>query len=296
MPTSDDDFHQHGGDFFPPPSSPRAVVGGLRAQSKGTRPGTTWWARRWLAALELLGVGERLERGRAYARDGQVISLEVAHGEIRAVVQGTRRTPYETRIAVAPLSQQQWLDVATQLATRAGSTAQLLAGDMPDDVEAVFARVGVALFPTLEDDLVLECTCTDWARPCKHVGAVCYLVGEAFDRDPFLMFRVRGIERLLLLALLDGGVVPAEAVDVPDVHQELDLDRFWRGEVVREPIAIDLQPPAMDAPLLHVLGPMPLWRGVDDLQQVARRVLGAAAVDSAVLDVALGSPAPPSIR
>lgn len=306
--TGDDD-HMHRGDggFFPPPTSPRAVSGGLRIRAARGPIGTTWWTRRWFAALEAMGAGERLERGRAYARGGQVTALDIGLGEVRATVQGTRRDPYGARIRVQRFEQLEWLDVARQLAQRAEYQARLLAGTMPDDIEAAFARAGVSLFPSLEDDLAVGCTCNDWAVPCKHVAAACFLLGEALDADPFLAFRLRGIERDVLLALLAAETPARDATDThspsEDVEQRLadqarvDPAAFWGRDpdgAPFRPLPLDLQPPVLDAPLVRILGAPAMWTGAGDFEPAMRRLYARIGSDPRALDLATGvSPATP---
>ncbi|MBC7462510.1 MAG: hypothetical protein H7287_14230, partial [Thermoleophilia bacterium] len=302
MPPSD--FHdQHGGDRFPPPSTPRKVAGGIRLQARGRQPvGATWWARRWLASLEALGIGERLERGRDYARGGQVVTLDVdVSGVVSARVQGTRQAPYEARIEAQPFTQLEWLGMADAFAAQANFRAQLLAGVMPDDAEAIFARAGLRLFPTAEEDLRFSCTCADWANPCRHVAAACYLVGEAFDRDPFLLLLLRGIEAPLLLELLAardvvrGDGIETEAhsgapgADAPlPPADAIDAAAFWSGACAEERPLLDLAPPPADAPLVRALGPVPFWRGLDVFEPRMRALHGRQRGDAFVLAVALG--------
>ncbi|MDP2948270.1 MAG: SWIM zinc finger family protein, partial [Chloroflexota bacterium] len=179
---------------FYPPSRPRPVEGGIKAKSQRGRIGETWWSGKWLAFLESLDLGARLGRGRAYARAGQVMSLEVKKGQVAARVQGSRPRPYSVSIQLAPLSEAQWRKVADAMASQALFAARLLAGEMPQDIEEAFRAAGVSLFPTRRGDLESDCSCPDWANPCKHVAAVYYLLAEEFDRDPFLIFRLRGKE------------------------------------------------------------------------------------------------------
>src|SRR5438094_873916 len=63
--------------------------GGIKAQSKRGSFGETWWAKRWIAVLESFNIGARLSRGRSYARSGQVLSIDIAKGEIKSKVQGS---------------------------------------------------------------------------------------------------------------------------------------------------------------------------------------------------------------
>ena len=185
-----------------PPARPREVAGGIATRSRRGTIGDSWWSRRFLSAIEAAMAGGRSTRGRTYARKGQVIELSIGPGVITAKVQGTRRTPYTVRIAMPVADDEQWEKVVSALASQAVHAAQLLAGELPPEVETVFAGEGVTLLPSPTSRLATDCTCPDWANPCKHVAAVCYLVAEAIDRDPFQLLAWRGRDRDTLLERL----------------------------------------------------------------------------------------------
>ena len=88
------------------------------------------------------------------------------------------------------------------MAEQAIFTAQLLAGEMPQDIEQAFEAAKVSLFPSRHDDLKTECSRPDYANPCKHVAATHYILGERFDEDPFLIFRLRGRTQEQVMAAL----------------------------------------------------------------------------------------------
>ena len=146
----------------------------------------------------------RLQRGRSYARRGQVIEFSLAAGKVTARVQGSRPQPYRVTISVRPLTAAQWREVESRLAGQALFRARLLAGEMPAEIEQVFADCGTPLFPASARDLRMDCNCPDWGVPCKHLAAVCYVLAEAFDADPFAMLAWRGKGRDDLLAALRG--------------------------------------------------------------------------------------------
>ena len=175
---------------------------GLQAKSKRGAIGETWWSQRFIEVLEDFHEGPRLARGRAYARRGQVIDLDVEAGEVGARVQGSRARPYSVSIGVTVLDDTDWARVEEAMASQALFLARLLAGEMPREIEDAFAATGLSLFPATADDLATDCSCPDWENPCKHVAAVYYLLAEAFDRDPFLIFAWRGRPRERLLAEL----------------------------------------------------------------------------------------------
>jgi uncharacterized Zn finger protein len=212
---------------WPEPSRPIPVEGGVQARSKRGAIGEQWWSRRFIDVLESLGLSGRLARGRNYARRGQVIGFELTTGYVTAQVQGSRPNPYRVRIQVLPLTTGQWELVQRALAARALFRAKLLAGEMPHEIEQVFDDCGTPLFPRSAGDvrssadMIMSCSCPDWGVPCKHLAAVCYVLAEAFDDDPFAMlaWRGRSQEELLAAECLDGfwapGLSPARLRAMP---------------------------------------------------------------------------------
>jgi uncharacterized Zn finger protein len=206
-----------------------------------TNTGRTWWSKRFVAALESLGVGGRMARGKTYARAGQIVSCEIDAGSVVALVQGTRPTPYRVRIGVPAWGKEEWARAEQALADDAWYAAALLAGGMPPEIEELFAGVGLNLFPTAQRDLTMDCACPDATVPCKHLAAVFYLLAERFDADPFEVLALRGRDRETLLAHLrrrrgsaaaPEPVVEQQAVPLGELlaaffeAPEVDLTRF----------------------------------------------------------------------
>lgn len=185
-----------------PPSRPRAVENGIKASTARGAIGASWWSRRFLDVLESFAMGNRLTRGRSYARKGQVFSLDVAPGEVRAMVQGSRVRPYRVTIGLAPFSELVWAKAEIALSEQALPSAKLLAGEVPPELEELFAAAGAPLFPRRVNELDQRCSCPDQQVPCKHLAATFYLLAEAFDADPFLVLRWRGRDREQLLQRL----------------------------------------------------------------------------------------------
>ncbi|RZU77409.1 putative Zn finger protein [Micromonospora kangleipakensis] len=194
---------------------PRRVAGGLRARSTRGAIGQSWWSRRFLEVLESFALGTRLTRGRAYARRGQVLRLDIAPGVVTAAVQGSRPDPYPVRIELAAHPAQVWARIEAELAGQAFFSARLLAGDLPAELEELFARAGAPLFPSTVDELAQRCGCPDFAVPCKHLAATFYLLAEAFDADPFQLLHWRGRSRAELLDRLRTLRAAAGATATP---------------------------------------------------------------------------------
>lgn len=294
---------------YPPARPPRPVKEGLQAKSKRGAIGETWWSQRFIEVLEDFHEGPRLVRGRAYARRGQVIDMDIEAGEVAAHVQGSRVRPYSVTIGVTILDDADWKRVEEAMASQAVFVARLLAGEMPHEIGEAFAATGLSLFPATADDLDTDCSCPDWENPCKHIAAVYYLLAEAFDRDPFLIFAWRGRPRERLLAelrdlrgLAFGAAAPhlTDEGDPADVSAEglfgtIGLDdhdlvaeltdevanRFW--ETGRDLASVHAEPRAVAIPdaILRDLGPSGLSTGghpLEDLLAPTYRAIAMSAV------------------
>jgi uncharacterized Zn finger protein len=272
-------------DYFPR-SRPRAAKGGIKAQTKRGAFGQTWWAKRWIAVLESFNIGARLDRGRSYARKGQVLSVDVDKGNVKSRVQGSEVKPYDIAIQVKVLSDDEWNAVVGKLAEQALFTAKLLAGEMPQEIETVFKDAGVSLFPTKLRDLTTSCSCPDMSNPCKHIAAAYYLLGEEFDRDPFLLFQLRGLTRDELCARLQatspsaptaaGSDEPAPDTVTPLPGEPLPTNpkAFWAIGALPEELFRDVVKAPVSAALPKRLGHFPFWRGqehfLDTLESLYR--------------------------
>ena len=267
-----------------PPARPIRVDGGIKARSKRGAIGEQWWSRRFIGVLESYGMSSRLARGRSYARAGQVLDFELSQGKVTARVQGSRVRPYQVRIGVLPLTKPQWRRVLQGLASQALFRAKLLAGEMPHEIEEVFADCGTPLFPRSAADLDMHCSCPDWGVPCKHLAAVCYVLAEEFDRDPFGMLAWRGKGRDELLTALRriqgaAGAPPEPgrpagssrvALDVPAPPLAECLDGFWSPGLSPARLRALATAPGSAAPdlLLRMFPPPPAQVRGKDLTDV----------------------------
>ncbi len=198
------DYHEYR-DWYEP-TVPKEVKGGIKAQSKRGSFSDKWWGKLWINTLENFNIGSRLSRGRSYARLGQVASLEIGKGSVTAKVQGSRSEAYSISIKLKDFTEEQWRKIITGIMGKPIFAAQLLGNEMPKEIESVFKKAGLSLFPQKQKDLETECSCPDRSNPCKHIAAVFYLMAEAFDKDPFLLFKLRGMGREdFLNALQDSG-------------------------------------------------------------------------------------------
>ncbi len=248
---------------------PRIPADGIRAKSQRGEFGESWWARRWIGVLEGFGYGTRLTRGRTYARDGAVLNIEVGRGKVSAKVQGSRVTPYRVTIGIDPLSDAQWERAIDAMAEQALFAAKLLEGEMPQEIEQAFSAARVPLFPQSAHDVATNCSCPDYANPCKHIAAVYYLLGERFDEDPFLIFELRGRSKAQVIDALRGRRAAAASDDLADAPVErvpslIDrLSHFDEPGADLEPIVPQIVAPKVDSGILRRYGPSPADTSMD---------------------------------
>ena len=194
----------------------------------------TWWGQRFIAALEEFTDPGRLGRGRSYASNGRILDYTITNGTVTAKVRGSinpyfgvyKEPTYKTTITIKPISPTEWKKAVGTLASRADLVTKLLMNEMPDKIDEAFSGLGLHLLPHSERDFETDCSCPDWSNPCKHIAGVYYLLASALDRDPFLMFELRGLSRealhtelvqsslgqVLATALTTGELPPVEPV------------------------------------------------------------------------------------
>jgi len=159
----------------------------------GRKLARTWWGKSWNDNLERYSdYANRIGRGRSYVRNGAVLDLQITPGNIRALVQGSRKKLYQVDIAIQPLAKKTWEAITKACAGKIDSLEELIAGRFPKALSDLFMTQGTGLFPT-PNEISLKCSCPDWAIMCKHVAAVLYGVGARLDDDPSLFFVLRKV-------------------------------------------------------------------------------------------------------
>ncbi len=287
------------GDYQKGPKAPPPAHG-----IKLKKLGTTWWGQRWIEALEevLGGDAGRLARGRTYARAGRTHDLETTGGKVKAKVTGSRPRPYDITIELTQLSEATWKEAIVHMGAQARFSAELLSGQMPTEIDEAFHSGGFSLFPAERAELVTTCTCPDWGDPCKHVAATHYVLGEALDRDPFLLFELRGKTRdevLAALRLARGGKAAATKSRVAEVQTvtlgKLTEATYDRGSEALPSLRFSFEAPSSHGAVLRQLGEPAGWNGVHSAVETLSPLVRAAA--EAARRIAMEeSQEPPSLR
>ena len=216
-----------------------------------------WWAQRWIDVLESFGFRQRMARARNYAKDGNVVSLEFHNASVVAVVSGSAPEPYNVRFQIEPFTDEQWGYIVESLVEQALFSAKLLSGEMPQNIEEVFTANGLSLFPFNQFDIISECDCPDPVNPCKHIGAVYYLLGDRFGDDPFVLFQLRGRNKTEIIQALrdrrallngdDGGLLDQDnavvlTIDADTLPNPDNIRAFWSYNQPIDPSLIFLAP------------------------------------------------------
>jgi len=151
----------------------------------------TWWGKAWNGNLQKYAdYANRVGRGRSYVRHGAVLDLQIRPGQVRALVQGSRRKPYTVTMSIKPISKSIWKQIRAACVGQLASLQELLEGRFPKELMELFTAKGSGLFPAPKE-IDFDCNCPDWATMCKHVAATLYGIGTRLDEDPGLFFVLR---------------------------------------------------------------------------------------------------------
>ena len=197
----------------------------------------TFWGKAWCDNLERYSDFEnRLPRGRTYVRNGSVIDLQIAPGEIKALVSGSEI--YKVKVRVAPVAKARWESICKDCAGAIDSLIELLQGRFSKGVMERVCQQKTGLFPS-PDEIQLSCSCPDWADMCKHVAAVLYGIGARLDQQPDLLFRLHDVDEKELIA----GAGQA----LPLAKKAPAAKKFLGGEDLSALFGLDMAPDASPA-------------------------------------------------
>ena len=175
--------------------------------------GHTWWGNAWIEAMAQIDHDtNRLPRGRSYANGGRVQEIQICNGVVEAKVKGRQRKPYQVTIYLQKFTPEQFAKIQSCIAEDPAIASELTLGKLPEEMLDRLAQEKIFLLPTTWRELNANCSCPDWANPCKHLAAVYYLIANEVDKNPFILFHLRGMETNTLMQAA-GFVEPASATE-----------------------------------------------------------------------------------
>ncbi len=253
----------------------------------------SWWARRWLSLLDGLApdVAAQLRRGREAFQRGEVANVEVAPGHASATIYSPYGSPYSAHLRLHVLADATWEHIVAALARYPDVAVRLLTGELPREVEDVFATAeGVSLFPRDLYEIEATCACSARGLMCRHVAALHYRFASTLEKQPFALTTLRGhTERQIAAGIraqwgagANEGIESAETDALTNVAP-LRSARFFEAGAALDAFTPDFTPPQYDAALLHRLGRPPFVSTNEDVitplaevyAPVTRRALAA---------------------
>lgn len=257
---------------------------GIKARAaRGLTPLSSWWAKKWMSVVENCVDEDLLTKGKVYAKRGQVASIEIEAGLVTAFVQGTRAMPYQIRLGFETVTDNAKRLIVMRMREHAYFAANLLVQKMPGEMEEVFSDAGAPFFPTKAALRRYKCTCDSDTAPCKHIVAVLLLLAEVIDDNPFLLLKLRGIEREELIDLLtretndqdydpseydeedecDEGTISGGA-DEEITETQLQEENFdmsnWYGSALAG-LTFEIEDKEKSSSALDIMNDFPFWRG-----------------------------------
>lgn len=259
--------------------NPRRVRGGVKFKLKAGETPRSWVTQRLLRVAEQGADAEIYKDGLEYARLGQTKRLTIEETLCEGVIQGRSDKPYTTTLELSQFDAESQERVISAMADQVRYAAKLLSGELPSNIEDVFAPLGLKLFPAEPQDITPKCSCPDWSEEkpwCKHAVCLSALLAERMGDDPMIIFGLHGMPSQ---ELIDGlrqkravgvqGPGPAPVLlqhvpgvsDVPSAPLDDSLGSFWEvGDELKE-LDTPIEPPALNCVLLRRLGSSPFPEG-----------------------------------
>jgi uncharacterized Zn finger protein len=238
-----------------------------------------WWGAAWLEKMERLAESTRFAEGTRYAAGNKVLRVRLEGRTIIAMVQGSAEPPRTVRITFDPFSREQWDQLFAKVRDRSSLVASLTSGDLPLEIRTAFSKAKLRFMPERYADLHLECGCPDWLKPCKHLVAAWLKFARDFERDPLLLFQLRGMGREELFDFLRGRAAPVpepETEAEETIEEEIlpvkleplpaDPEAYWAERAFPAPGPESGERRLLDDDIFEKLGPPPFaanWRSLE---------------------------------
>ncbi|MFC1659438.1 SWIM zinc finger family protein [Pseudomonadota bacterium] len=226
----------------------------------------TWWGTKFMDALSNFMEEGRLKRGRSYSGENRLLSFDLNNTDIKARIRGNKnpyfgiyKEPrYNVSLSFTKIPQNKWPKIIDKISNNVGLMSKLILNEMPDNIEDVFLDFKENFLPLKPKDINSKCSCPDWENPCKHVAGVYFKVASLLDKDPFLMFQLRGISKSRLQdslrktelgkALISSFMKDEMEIkennsfytspEIIDFDQNIDLMKFWNGsKIIDQPLS-----------------------------------------------------------
>lgn len=219
--------------------------------------GNTWWGAHWLKSLDNIDYDNRLPRGATYARNGRVEEVKIKENQVSAKVSGSRPKPYKVTIIVPPFFDDKIDLLMMQIVERPMLISRLLNRELDPEILNIAEKIGLKVFPRQWTDFKMQCSCPDWAVPCKHLAAVIYMVSQEIDNNPFLVFQIHKVN--LIDELTKRGIYIesnknteiAQLTGLLNIDNKKDTSYFDFDQAYQRVDFSQLQPIA--EPLLQIL-------------------------------------------
>jgi uncharacterized Zn finger protein len=238
----------------------------------------SWWGTAWMEKMERLAESTRFSDGVNCVNKGGVPRCRLEGRTVIAAVQLAREPQWTVRITFDAFTREQWDQLFANVRDWRALAVALAANDLPLEIQTAFAKAKLRFMPERYADLHLECGCADWLKPCKHLVAAWLMFGRDFERDPLLLFQLRGMARKDLLALLRGGIAPV-AEPEPEVAEPFEeemvpikleplpsnAEDYWAVPPLPVQAADAGERRLLDEDIFEKLGPAPFtnWRAIE---------------------------------
>ena len=240
--------------------------------------GKTWWGEQWLNSLANIDYENRLARGSSYARKGAVTKITIDENQITAKVAGSRPTPYKVDIILPPFFDPELSKFIQELAKRPTIISKLLNRELDAEVLTIAERMGLKVFPKQWTDFKMQCSCPDWAVPCKHLAAVVYKVSAEIDNNPFLVFDLHKVDLISELNKV-GIFVTKDKVEIPKITDLYFITKTkkapsdsltYRNESAYQKLSYSNLTPIHEPLIALLSGFPPFYQGTGDFKEKYR--------------------------
>lgn len=224
--------------------------------------GNTWWGKEWLKVLEETD-SDRLSRGKSLANRGFVNKIKITKGKISANVKSSGygygyyyNSPSSYRVVInfEPFTKDEIKTIKQIISENSSIAIELEMGNLPQIFIEKLEKANIFIFPKNWKKSNNKCNCWDYDPSCKHLAAVYFMLANEIDKDPFILFQVRGLKKENLVKVSGVTIQPKELKQNPINDKFIDVSELKPKEININPDYFEFSFPKYDIkPLLSLL-------------------------------------------
>jgi len=157
------------------------------------------WGTVWLKSIQKIYFENGFEFSKISSSDITAVKgLKIKGQEITAEIKGTDSYLYAVKLKFENVDETVKEQIKNLISSNPSIALKVSLGHLPDALVTLLYDKNLSVFPHSLDEIKTQCSCK-CELFCQHIAAICHTLESEINKNPFLMFNLRGIPTVELI-------------------------------------------------------------------------------------------------